>query len=112
VTEPEEFDDFVCTCDDARAAAAAALRAEVRERIEARGWTFDSDEPTEILMSLAIHLGVRDVAVYTEQWHLVSAEAHGLRAEIRCDSVVDGLAALWRVYAERAEGRVADKMDV
>jgi hypothetical protein len=107
----EAFDDFVCTCDDAGAAAAAALRAEVRERIRARGVAPGGDEASEILLSLAIHLGVTEVGVRTEQWHLVSAHAHGLRTSIRCDSVVDGLAATWRAFAERAEGRVAAKMD-
>jgi hypothetical protein len=109
----ETFEDFVCVCDDERAAAAAAMRAEVRERLRERGHDMDDpDEVSVILLWLAVGLGVRDVAVYTEQWHLVTAEAHGLRTSIRCDSVVDGVAATWRVFADRAEGRVTAKMDV
>lgn len=108
----ETFDDFVCTCDDAGVAAAAALREEVRERLRERGHDVGGDdEVSEILLWLAVDLGVRDVAIYTEQWHLVTAEAHGLRTSIRCDSVTDGVAATWRVFADRADGRATAKMD-
>ena len=109
------YSDMVCTCDDGRRAAAAALRERVREQLAAAY----PDEPvtdrnfvSRLVDSLHFRLGVTDVRIYADQWFLVATEVAGFSTSVACDAVEDGLAATWAAYAARAEGRAPDRMDV
>lgn len=104
-----EFEDFICTCDQPRKDAAAALRAEVVHRLAEgteEGGTSpvtDANFTSAVVWSLNWDHDARITQIASDQWFGVWAESYDgkFKTRIECDSVEDGLAATWRAFADR-----------
>lgn len=106
MTEPEIIHlDMICRCGD-NAAEADALKTEVMQRL---GNVTDADFLTCVVTSLNWDYGAEITGIHNDQWSMVTAETWRshmretawLKVTVPCDLVEDGIAAIWKAFADR-----------
>lgn len=114
ITEPEVISlDMICRCSPEGKAEADALREEVKRRLSERAdaEVSDSDFLTHVVVSLNWDYGAEITGIHNDMWSLVGAETwlpsrrvagDWLKVSIQCDDVEDGIAAVWKAFADRA----------
>ncbi len=108
--EPEEFEDFLCTCSDEGKDRSEAVLAEVKARLaggsdelQPFGEVTDRNFLTAVVTSLNWDFDARITQIANDQWSGVWAEAHDgkFKTRIQCDEVEHGIAATWKAFADR-----------
>lgn len=98
--------DMICRCGE-NAAAADALRKEVRDRLAGQDRVVtDADFLTHVVISLNWDYGAYISGIHNDQWSMVSADSDdkdGFKVAVMCDDVEDGIAAVWKAFADRKE---------
>lgn len=107
---------FICRCSTEWREQAEALQAEVRERLVQGSAELmarpvhDDTFITMIVESLEWDFGhVQITGIWNDQWTLVTAirdsstetTEPAVRANVQCDYVEDGFAAIWKIFADR-----------
>lgn len=94
---------FICRCGDDGRAEADALTAEVRDRLGAGPG--DRDFLTVVVFSLNWDFDAYINGIFNDQWSAVSAKTYDeespFTAYVQCDEVEDGIAAVWKIFADR-----------
>ena len=107
-----DYEAFICRCKEEGEKAADELHAEVLSRLSGgtallltRGIA-PEDFMTAIISSLEWDYQAHVTGIYYDQWGAVHAEDEsGWRVLVQFDRLEDGLAAVWKAYADRkAEG--------
>jgi hypothetical protein len=88
---------FICRCDEAGKAEADALLAEVRGKL---GGTA-SDFLTRVIHSLHRDFSAHITGMHADQWFLITAEDEKVNVLVQCDEAEDGVAAVWKAFADR-----------
>lgn len=87
--------EMICTCDIDGLRQAEALRLEVQQRLKVKA----EQLPTAVLLSLSWHLGFW-VKVYVDQWFGVSVGFGDDSEYVECDSPLDGMCFLWKLFVD------------
>jgi hypothetical protein len=111
-----DFCDFICTCSQEELARSVSLMAEVRRRLS-EGSKFpgpldvsDAHLLTSVVTSLNWDFKAHITEILNEQWSAVFAESDDgtYRTSVQCDEVEHGIAATWKAFADRADGKSAN----
>lgn len=104
-----DFDAFICTCAEDGLVEAAALRAEVKQRL-AVGSPNQEAHAVEhgnfvsiVVWSLNWDFGVQITQIASDQWFGIWAAADdgSFKTLVQCDQLEDGFAATWKAFADR-----------
>src|SRR6478736_555477 len=121
-TEPEVIRlDMICRCSQEGKADADALRAEVKRRLTERAGAEVADSAflTHVVVSLNWDYGAEITGISNDMWSMVAAETWSptqreagdwVQVSVTCDDVEDGIAAIWKEFADRpsAAGSTAE----
>jgi hypothetical protein len=104
---------MICRCSPEGRAEADSLRQEVKRRLGVRygAEVTDADFLTHVAVSLNWDYGAEITGIHNDMWSLVAAETwlpsrreagEWLKVSAPCDEVEDGIAAVWKAFADRS----------
>lgn len=104
--------DMICRCSPEGKEQAGRLRQEVMRRLNERGsaeTATDANLLTHVVVSLNWDYGAEITGIHNDMWSRVTAETwhpdhkekRWLRVSVECDDVEDGVAAIWKAFADR-----------
>jgi hypothetical protein len=98
------MEEMICRCSPEGREQADALMKEVRERLSREAFEVtDVNFLTTVVISLEHEYNAHISTIAYDMWGLVSADSWkegGFKATFQCDDVEDGIAAVWKAFAD------------